>query len=124
MNSRYGRQGSCLLGFSLILFLVQLPICAQDPGSRGPPPSGQGTGTQLGDKNQQPADDSNPAPPIAPAQVLDTTPVVREVGSAQQLGPSTSPLRGWGPLYVASAEALMAYDNLAGTGSTLSSSGR
>jgi len=47
---------------------------------------------------------------------------VREIGRADQLGESTSPLR-WGPLYVASAEALMAYDNLSGTGSTLSSSG-
>jgi hypothetical protein len=122
MNSRRTRQTGYFFGLGLILFFIRLPVCAQDPGSSGSPPSRQGTGAQSSDKDQKTPDNSNPAPPIAPAQVLDATPVVREVGRADQLGQSTSPLR-WGPLYVASAEALMAYDNLSGSGSTLSSSG-
>ena len=123
MNSKWGRRSIYLSGFVLLPLFIQRPVCAQDPGSSGSPPSQQDTPTQSSSiPDHSPVQDGNPALPIAPAQVLDTTPVVREVGRADQLGRSTSPLR-WGPLYVTSAEGLMSYDNLSGTGSTLSTSG-
>jgi hypothetical protein len=125
-----------VVGVALLGFLVPQVVLAQDPGSGAPPSTQQDPTTQQGsgapqspagqqpstDNGQKPAaQDDSASPPIAPAQVLDTTPVVREVGKAEQLGQVVSPLR-WGPIYIGSAEALAAYENVSATDSTLSTS--
>jgi len=117
------RQAKFIWILAASSFLYQPPALAQQQVSSQPHATEQDPNSQAPNDSDQEQDiNANSSTEPIPAVVnLDTTPVVRRVGSAESLTESVSPLR-WGSLYIGGAQFMQAYDGLNGTNGTPSES--